>query len=134
MSFCQLLAERPDIMVSCYTHRAVIAGLLLMCTHTFPTYMSLLKKLAQAQCLGFKDGCFRTKALARFSRTCPQRQSFVPHIGEVARAEEDVNEFKYSQLEYVVCIYDHFIEDTVNTTGLFWVGGFVFCHVVINSM
>jgi hypothetical protein len=36
-------------------------------------------------------------------------QSLVPNFGEYARAEDDVTEFKYSHLEFVVCIFDHFI-------------------------
>ena len=36
-------------------------------------------------------------------------QSLVPNIGEDARAEDDVKEFKYSQLEFVVCIFYHLI-------------------------
>ena len=32
-------------------------------------------------------------------------QSLVTNIGEDARAEDDVNEFKYSQSEFVVCIF-----------------------------
>ena len=36
-------------------------------------------------------------------------QSLVPNIGEDARAKDDVEEFKYSQLEFVVCIFYHFI-------------------------
>ena len=36
-------------------------------------------------------------------------QSMVPHIGEDARAEDGVKEFKYSQLEFVVCIFYHLI-------------------------
>ena len=34
---------------------------------------------------------------------------WVPNIGEYARAEDDVKEFKYSQLEFVVCTFYHFI-------------------------
>jgi hypothetical protein len=41
-------------------------------------------------------------------------QSFVPNIGEEARAKDDVKEFKYGQLEFVVCIFNT-IEDTINT-------------------
>ena len=36
-------------------------------------------------------------------------QSLVPNIGEDARAKDNVKEFKYSQLELVVCIFYHFI-------------------------
>jgi hypothetical protein len=36
-------------------------------------------------------------------------QSLVPNIGEEARAEDDVKEFKFSQLEFVVCIIYNFI-------------------------
>ena len=36
-------------------------------------------------------------------------QSLVPNIGEYARAEDDVKEFKYSLLEFVVCIFYSFI-------------------------
>ena len=36
-------------------------------------------------------------------------QSLVPNIGEDARAEDDVKEFKYSQLEFVVCIFYNLI-------------------------
>ena len=36
-------------------------------------------------------------------------QSLGPNIGEDARAEDDVEEFKYSQMEFVVCIFYHFI-------------------------
>ena len=57
-------------------------------------------------------------------------QSSVPNTGEHARAEDDVEEFKYSQLEFVVCIFDNFIEDTINTTGLFGLEGFYFVLVV----
>ena len=53
-------------------------------------------------------------------------QSLVPNIGEDARAEDDVKEFKYSQLEFVVCIFDHFTEDTINPTGLFGFESFYF--------
>jgi hypothetical protein len=35
-----------------------------------------------------------------------------------------------SQLELVFCIFYHFIEDTINTTGLVWFGEFLFCAVV----
>ena len=38
-------------------------------------------------------------------------QSFVPNIGEEARAKDDV---KYGQLEFVVCIFNT-IEDTINS-------------------
>jgi hypothetical protein len=31
-------------------------------------------------------------------------QSLVPNTGEDARAEDDVKEFNYSQLEFVVCL------------------------------
>ena len=51
-------------------------------------------------------------------------QSLVPNIGEVARAKDDVKE--YSQLEFVVYIFDNFFEDTINTTGLFGLEGFYF--------
>ena len=50
-------------------------------------------------------------------------QTLVPNTGEDARAKDDVKEFKYSQLEFVGCIFYHFIEDTFNTTGLFLGGG-----------
>ena len=53
-------------------------------------------------------------------------QSLVPSIGEDARAKEDVQEFKYSQLEFVVCIFYYFIEDSINTTGLFGLEGLYF--------
>jgi hypothetical protein len=46
-----------------------------------------------------------------------------PNIGEDARAKDDVKEFKYSQLEFVFCIFYHFIKDTINTTGLFGLEG-----------
>ena len=36
-------------------------------------------------------------------------ESLVPNIGEDARAEDDVKEFKYSQLEFVVGIFYHLI-------------------------
>jgi hypothetical protein len=36
-------------------------------------------------------------------------QSLVPNIGQHARAEDDVKEIKFSQLEFVVCIFDHYI-------------------------
>ena len=36
-------------------------------------------------------------------------ESFVPNIGEDTRAKDDVKEFKYSQLEFVLCIFDHFM-------------------------
>ena len=36
-------------------------------------------------------------------------QSLVPNIGEDVRTEDDIKEFKYSQLEFVVCIFYHFI-------------------------
>ena len=39
-------------------------------------------------------------------------QSLVPNIGEDARAN-DVKEFKYSQLEFVVGIFYYFIKDTI---------------------
>ena len=48
-------------------------------------------------------------------------QSLVPNIGE-----DNVKEFKYSQLEFVVCIFQHFIEDTINTRGLFRLEGLYF--------
>ena len=41
-----------------------------------------------------------------------------PNIGE-----DEVKEFKYCQLEFVVCIFYHFIEDTINTTSLFGLEG-----------
>jgi hypothetical protein len=50
----------------------------------------------------------------------------VPNIWEDTRAEDDVKEFKYSQLEFVVCIFYHLIEDTINTTGLFGLEGLYF--------
>ena len=53
-------------------------------------------------------------------------QYLVPNIEEDASAKDDVKEFMYSQLEFVVCIFDHFIEDTINTTGLFGLEGFYF--------
>ena len=53
-------------------------------------------------------------------------QSLVPNIGEDARAENDVKDFQYSQLKFVVCIFEHFIEDTINITGLFRWEGFNF--------
>ena len=53
-------------------------------------------------------------------------QSLVPNIGEDARPEDDVKEFKFSQLEFVVCIFDHFIEDTINMTCLFGLDGLYF--------
>ena len=53
-------------------------------------------------------------------------QSYVPNIGEDTRAEDDVEEFKYSQLEFVVCVFYNFIEDTINTTGLFGLEGLYF--------
>jgi hypothetical protein len=53
-------------------------------------------------------------------------QSLVPNNGEDARATDDVKEFKCSQLEFVVCIFYHFIEDTINTTGLFGLEGLYF--------
>ena len=49
-------------------------------------------------------------------------QSLVPNIGEDARANIDVKEFKYSQLEFVVCIFYHFIEDTVPSTPQAFLG------------
>ena len=36
-------------------------------------------------------------------------QFLVPNIGEYARAENDVKEFKFSQLEFVVCLFYNFI-------------------------
>jgi hypothetical protein len=36
-------------------------------------------------------------------------QSFVLNIGEDARAKNGVKKLKYSQLEFVVCIFDQFI-------------------------
>ena len=36
-------------------------------------------------------------------------QSLVPNIGEDARTEKDVKEFKNSPLEFVVCIFYHLI-------------------------
>ena len=53
-------------------------------------------------------------------------QSLVPNIGEDARAEDDVKEFNYCQLEFAVCIFYHFI----NNKGLFWVEAFKFCPIV----
>ena len=53
-------------------------------------------------------------------------QSLVPNIGKDARAKDDVKEFKYSQLKCVVCIFYHFIEDTINTTVLFGLEGLYF--------
>ena len=53
-------------------------------------------------------------------------QSLVPNIGEYAKAEEDVKEFNYSQLEFVVCIFYHFIEDTINPKGLLGLEGLYF--------
>ena len=53
-------------------------------------------------------------------------QSLVPNIGEDARAENDVKELKYIQLEFVVCISYHFIYDTINPTGLFGLEGLYF--------
>ena len=53
-------------------------------------------------------------------------QSLVPNIGEDARAEDDVKEFLYSHFEFVVCIFYHFIEGTINTTGLFGLEGLYF--------
>ena len=53
-------------------------------------------------------------------------QSLVPNIGEDARANDDVKEFKYSQMEFVVCIFYKFIEDTINTTGRFGLEGLHF--------
>ena len=54
-------------------------------------------------------------------------QSLGPNIGEDARAEDDGKEFMCSQLEFVVCMFDHFIEDTfINTTGLFGLDGVYF--------
>jgi hypothetical protein len=53
-------------------------------------------------------------------------QSLVPNIEEDARAKDDVKEFKYSQLEYMVCIFDNLIEDTINTTCLFGLEGLYF--------
>ena len=55
-------------------------------------------------------------------------QSLIPNIGKDARAKDVVKEFKYSQLEFVICIFYNFIEHTINRP--FWVGGFLFCHVV----
>ena len=53
-------------------------------------------------------------------------QFLVPNIGEDAGAKDDVKEFKYSQLEFVVCIFNNFIEDNINTTGLFGLEGLYF--------
>ena len=53
-------------------------------------------------------------------------QSLVPNIGEDARVKDDVKEFKYSQLEFVVCLFHHFICNTINTTGLFGLEGVYF--------
>ena len=53
-------------------------------------------------------------------------QSLVPNIWEDARGKYDVNEFYYSQLEFVASIFDHFIEDTINTTGLLGLECFYF--------
>ena len=50
----------------------------------------------------------------------------IPNIREDARAEDDVKEFKYSQLEFVVCILYNFIEDNINTTGLMGFEGLYF--------
>ena len=52
--------------------------------------------------------------------------SLIPIIEVDARAEDDVKEFKYSQLKFVVCIFYHFIEDNINTTGLFGLVGLYF--------
>ena len=52
--------------------------------------------------------------------------SLVPNIAEVARAEDDVTKFNYSQLEFVVCIFYHFIEDIINTTDLLGLEGLYF--------
>ena len=53
-------------------------------------------------------------------------QSLVTNLEVDARAEEDVNEFKYSHMEFVVCIFYNFIEDTVNITGLSGLEGLYF--------
>ena len=50
----------------------------------------------------------------------------VPNIGEDARAKDDVKEFKNRQLEFVICIFYHLIEDTINPTGLFGLEGLYF--------
>ena len=50
-------------------------------------------------------------------------QSLGPNIGEDARAEDNVQEFNYSQLEFVVGILYHVIEDTINPTVLFGLEG-----------
>jgi hypothetical protein len=53
-------------------------------------------------------------------------QSLVSCIGGDARAEDKFKDFKNSQLELVVCIFDHFIEDPINTTGLLGLEGWHF--------
>ena len=53
-------------------------------------------------------------------------QSFVPNIGEDARAEDDFKEFKYRQLKCFVCIFDNFFKDAINTTGLLGFEGLYF--------
>ena len=53
-------------------------------------------------------------------------QSLVSNSVEDARAEDDVKQIKYSQLEFVVCIFYNFIKDTINNTGLFGLEGLYF--------
>ena len=47
-------------------------------------------------------------------------QSLVLNIWENARAEDDVKEFKYSQLEFVVCIFYHFSFHSTPQAFLGW--------------
>ena len=44
-------------------------------------------------------------------------RALIPNIGKDDRDEDDVKVFKYSRLEFMVCIFYHLIEDTINTTG-----------------
>ena len=50
----------------------------------------------------------------------------VPNTGEYARGEDDVKEFKYIQLEFVVYIFYNLMKDTINPTGLFGLEGLYF--------
>ena len=56
-------------------------------------------------------------------------QSLVPNIGEDARAKVDVKEIKYSQLEFVVCIFYNFM-GIPSTPQAFLGWRVLFCPVV----
>jgi hypothetical protein len=52
--------------------------------------------------------------------------ALVPNILEYANAEDDVKELKYSQLEFVVCVFYHVMLDTINLTGFLGLKGLYF--------